>query len=187
MHSNSRKGWRMRPVRLSRLKVAEELSGLSDDALAELVRRVLDRDGDSLEEAISSLNAITHVAASVAERLLTGRRAEEYVLEHSQSVLGAPREGLVDKRLSAEGFDFGLVGRPKVAIEVKGLRAERGDVLFTDREWIEASARREDYWLAIVRDLSTAPWADVIVNPFVRIQATCAYRTKITAEWRARV
>ncbi len=73
-HGNPRKGWRGRLLRLDRQRVLDDLRGVSDDALLELVNRILVRDEDSVVEAIDSLARVESVAANVAERLLTGRK-----------------------------------------------------------------------------------------------------------------
>ena len=61
------------------------------------------------------------VAHNVAERLLTGRRAEEYFLQHSHSLVQVINDNILDLRNAACGFDFGVKGRAEWAIEVKGL------------------------------------------------------------------
>ena len=49
-----------------------------------------------------------------------------------------------------------------MAVEVKGLKQKRGDILFTDREWTEAKTRREDYLLVVVGNLEDVP----LIRPF---------------------
>ncbi len=63
-----------------------ELQDVSDDALLELVARILSHEEDAIAEAIDSLAVVTKVAHNVAERLLTGRRAEEFFLAHSANL-----------------------------------------------------------------------------------------------------
>jgi hypothetical protein len=59
----------------------------------------------------------------------------------------------LDRRQSACGYDFGVVRLPDVGIEIKGLKHNAGEVLFTDREWDEASIRLENYWLVVIGNL----------------------------------
>lgn len=59
---------------MDRQKVLEELKDVSEDALLELVDRILKREDEVTAEAIESLQApVDRVAYNVAERLLTGR------------------------------------------------------------------------------------------------------------------
>jgi hypothetical protein len=83
IHPNVRSGWHQRNLRQSRRRVLDELNDVTDDALRELVDRILKREEDAVAEAIDSLAVVTNVASNVAERLLTGRRAEEYFLKES--------------------------------------------------------------------------------------------------------
>ncbi len=95
----------------------DELQDVSDDALLELVSRILGRDEETIAEAIDSLAVVTKIAHNVAERLLTGRRAEEFFLAHSASLVGIEPSYVLDYRQAARGFDFGVQGKPEIAIE----------------------------------------------------------------------
>ncbi len=189
VHTNPRRGWHRNTdqLRPSRQRVLDELEALSDDALLELISRILLQDEDAVGSAIDSLAVTTRVAYNVAERLLTGRRAEEYFLEHSKELVGFHSSQVIDLRQSALGFDFGIDREPELAIEVKGIKQHRGDIQFTDREWSEAEYRGEQYWLAIIGNLSTEPSARIIRNPHAVLAARCSYKTTIAAVWRSTV
>lgn len=190
IHPNPRLGWHrnsQQPLRQSRQRVLDELQDVSDDALLELVSRILGRDEETIAEAIDSLAVVTKVAHNVAERLLTGRRAEEFFLAHSGSLVGIETSHVLDYRQAARGFDFGVQGKPELAIEVKGIKQKRGDIQFTDREWTEARYRGENYLLAVVGNLAAEPVARIIPNPYTAIFAACSYRTSIAAVWRSTV
>lgn len=190
VHPNRRVGWHRnnpQPLRPNRQRVLDELQDVSDDALSELVARILRGEEDAIAEAIDSLAVVTKVAHNVAERLLTGRRAEEFFLEHSASLVGIEPSHILDYRQAARGFDFGVLDNPERAIEVKGIKQKRGDIQFTDREWTEARYRGENYLLAIVGNLMAEPIARIIPNPYTTLFAACSYRTSITAVWRSTV
>ena len=95
---------------------------------------------------------------------MTGRRAENLFLENCESWIGIPRPKVLDRRDSALGYDFAVAGLPERAIEVKGLKGYSGAIQFTDREWSEAKARGEEYWLVVVGNITTTPvfgfWKD---------------------------
>ncbi len=74
-----------------------------------------------------------------------------------------------------------------MAVEVKGLKQKRGDILFTDREWTEAKARREDYLLVVVGNLEDVPLVRTIYDPAAILHTSCKHHTSIAVTWRARV
>jgi hypothetical protein len=186
-HNNKRRGWRNRPIKPSRQRVLEDLKDLSNDALMALIARIILRDDEATAEAVDSLAAVPRTAHNVAERLLTGRRAEEYFLAHSETLTGIKQTEIVDHRQSACGFDFGMNNRPELGIEVKGLKPIKGEILFTDREWSEARSRRENYWLVIIGNLDSAPRGKVLRDPYHVLEASCSYQVAIAAVWRSRV
>ncbi|MBW3539125.1 MAG: hypothetical protein KY476_02540, partial [Planctomycetes bacterium] len=118
-HGNRRKGWHRRKLRPNRQRVLGELGEVSDEALLELVARIINREEEATVDAIDSLVRTTPVQ-NVADRLLTGRRAEEFFLANSDQILRLKRELILDMRLAAQGFDFAVHGHPERAIEVKG-------------------------------------------------------------------
>lgn len=187
LHSNPRQGWHKRALRPTRQRVVSELRELSDEAVAEMVRRILNRDDDPIILAIDSLSRSGGATQNVAERLLTGRRAEEYFIEHSHCLVGVRREDLLDRRNAASGYDFGVKDRGQFAIEVKGLKPFRGTILFTDREWTEARLRQSDYVVVIVGGLGSTPKSIVVADPCRNLEATCTVRTSIRACWNAPV
>jgi hypothetical protein len=187
IHTNARAGWKDRALRPNRQRVADEFHEVSDEALIDFVSRVLKRDINATNEAIDALMPVTRVPANVAERLLTGRRAEDYFMQHSKSLVGVAPDALQDCRLSARGYDFAGPERDDRVFEVKGLKQARGDIAFTDREWIEAGDRGGHYYLVVVGNLATAPAARVIANPRSVLKASCVMRQSIAATWRSTV
>ena len=187
VHSNARQGWRNRPLRRSLERVLEELGNVSDDALVELVTSILGGDSELTLEAIDSLSTVNHIAHNVAERLLTGRRAEEYFLQNCEGLVGVPKNELVDLRNSAVGYDFGVTSRAQLAIEVKGLKGLKGNIQFTDREWREASVRRDNYWVVVIGSIEEEPQGDVIKNPQRNLTAFCRFQKTVCAVWRAQI
>ena len=185
-HSNPRRGWHQRELRPNRRRIIEELGGVSDDALMELAERILAKDDHAVAEAVEALAVVTRVPGNIAERLLTGRRAEDYFLENCRALVQAEPSSILDLRLSALGFDFGLKEQPEQAIEIKGLKQMRGDILFTDREWLEAKRRRENYRLIVVA-LVAEPVAKIITDPYGSITATSSVQSSVAVVWRSAV
>jgi hypothetical protein len=186
-HSNTRQGWHKRPIRQNRQRVLDELADVSDDALIELARRILARDESATAEAIDSLAVVTKRPANVAERLLTGRLAEEYYLDHCNEITQHMREDILDFRQAARGFDFGISNDPLAAIEVKGLKTVSGRIQFTDHEWTEARFRGDAYLLVVVGSLEGEPIARVFRDPHTILAAECRYQTSVAATWQSSV
>jgi hypothetical protein len=187
VHGNRRKGWHKRPLRPNRQRILEDLKDVGNDALMALVDRIIARDDDATSEAIDSMALLPRPAQNVAERLLTGRRAEEYFLAHSEPLIGVRQSDLIDRRIAACGYDFAVIDQSDLAIEVKGLKTANGDLLFTDREWTESRIRLDNYLLVVIGNLDTLPAGRVIRNPSRSLKATCSYQQTITAVWRSRV
>lgn len=182
-HNNKRVGWHKRTIHPSRQRVLEDLKDVSDDALKALVERIIARDGESTAEAVDSLAAIPRTAQNVAERLLTGRRAEEYFVENCERIIGIKQTDLIDCRQLACGFDFAVTGLPHLGIEVKGIKPMQGSILFTDREWSEAGYRRDNYWLVVVGNLAASPHPKIVRDPHQNLKASCSYQVSIAASW----
>lgn len=187
IHPNIRRGWHQRPLRPDREKVLEELKDVSNEALLELIDRILKREDELTAEAIESLVPVNRVAHNVAERLLTGRLAEEFFLRHAYALIQVEPANLIDLRQVGCGYDFSVSNRAEWAIEVKGIKPAQASILFTDREWTEARLRQDNYWLVVVGNMATQPLARIIRNPHATLAASSTYRQSIVVEWRSTV
>jgi len=123
IHDNTRRGWINRPMRPNRQRVIAEFSELSNDGLLEIVARILSRDPVVTYEVVEPLAASHSRLENVAGRMRTGRMAEEFFLRESKNICGIGSEEILDKRNDAQGFDFGVLSRLSLMIEVKGLSA----------------------------------------------------------------
>jgi len=186
-HDNERKGWRHRALRPSRQRVMGDLSGMNDDALIECLNRILNHDETATEELVNSLVETRPPAHNVAERLFTGRRAENLFLENCESWNGIPRSKVIDRRDSALGYDFAVEGIPQRAIEIKGLRGCAGAIQFTDCEWSQAKTLREEYWLVVVGNVTSDPVFGLWKDPQHLLPAQCRYQRSVAAVWTSRV
>lgn len=186
-HGNDRRGWHQRPLRSNRQRVLADLCEVSDDALLELVASILRGEAEEIAEAIDALATSPRIVHNVAERLLTGRLAEEYFLANCEEIVRVRSSEILDLRQAACGYDFGIRSQPEIAIETKGLRATRGEILFTDREWAEAKLRGASFWLVVVGDLSSQPRFRLFRDPYKRLAAKCRHQVTVTASWHARV
>ena len=182
-----RKGWHQRPLRPNRQRVLLEFCDVSDEALLEVVRALLKRDDETRMQIASPIITTKVRVENVAERLKTGRIAEEFFLAHSKAICGIGTDRLIDKRLDAAGFDFAITGQSQIAIEVKGIKKHKGPILFTDLEWRTALSRKSDYWLIIVGNIASIPTGKLLDNPASRLSVSSIIRQAITVSWQATV
>ncbi len=159
IHPNARRGWHKRPLRRTDSAVLGEFCDTSDEALIEVVQRILAADKVVEELITKPISAERGPAENVAERLRTGRLAEVFFIENCERICGFSSTMLLDCREQACGFDFGVMDQAALAIEVKGMKTVRGQILFTDREWNQANHRQLDYWLVVVGSLGKDPRA----------------------------
>lgn len=186
-HDNPRQGWHARAMYPSRQRVMGQLCDVSDAALIGMVDRILANDPDALADLVEPLSKPDERMHNVAERLRTGRLAEEYFLANAHAITDIAPSLLLDHRTLARGYDFAVSSREKLAIEIKGLKGRRGPILFTDREWTEARARQTDYWLVVIGNLESNPIAKLFPNPSAALDAECRCQTTIAASWQATV
>ena len=187
LHGNNRQGWHQRPLRPNRQRVLADLCEVSDDALLELVANILRGQTEEIAEAMDALATSPRIAHNVAERLLTGRLAEEYFLANCELIVSVPSTEILDPRQAACGYDFGIRSQPEIAIETKGLRASKGEIVFTDREWAEAKLRGGSFWLVVVGDVSGEPRFRLVRDPYGLLDAKCRHQATVTASWHSRV
>jgi hypothetical protein len=187
VHGNARRGWVARPMRPNRQRVMGELCDVSDAALLGMIDCILARDPETMQAVVSPLSKPAVRMHNVAERLRTGRLAEEFFIAHSKLIANIAPALILDHRALACGYDFGIRNRQDIAIEVKGMKQRRGGIAFTDREWSVAKARRDDFWLVVVGNIEIKPVARLITDPATAIIAQCKYQTIVAASWHATV
>ncbi len=187
IHPNPRRGWHQRALRPNRQRVLAQFCDVSDEAIVEVVRRILGGDQEVRTLVAEPILRARDRIENVAERLRTGRLAEEFFVAHCDELCGVARTNLVDRRLDACGFDFSVNGQTHLAIEVKGIKRKNGDILFTDNEWQQAHRRKDDYWLIIVGCIESTPRGKLLKDPANTLDATCSIRSSPVLTWKSTV
>lgn len=187
IHPNSRRGWHKRPLRPNRQRVLGEFCDASDEAVMDIVARLLSGDKEVEDLITKPMTEEKRRIENVAERLRTGRLAEGHFIENSERICGIPTKSLLDCRDQACGFDFGVVDQSALAIEVKGIKSMRGAILFTDYEWNQANRRAANYWLVIVGGIPDQPRAMLIRHPASLLSVTSSIRQTSVISWKATV
>lgn len=78
---------------------------------------------------------------------------------------------LEDTRLTNNGYDFSMGSFPNYLFEIKGLRASKGSVRFTQNEWAKASEFLDRYFLVFIYDLDKEPKYKIVRNPYSTLKA----------------
>ena len=180
---NSRAGWHQRPLREHCQIIYEKYK---DWDLASLSTLVSAQTDEILE--IDDSEA-TKESDSFAKRLITGRSAENFFAENylKEEVFAATE--LVDVTQSGCGFDFKLQSQEHgsfFAVEVKGMRAKKGQIAFTDKEHRVANEMGTDFFLYVVKNFDESPFAENIRNPMsTNLHFNRIERRVIQVSWNA--
>jgi hypothetical protein len=137
---NRRRGWHSRPLREHCRRILEEYKEHGLAELGEIVKEsLLPMSGlESLPEVKRVMDLQSPgPTPSFANRLITGRAAEQYFREHYARMPEFGDASLTDTTEWGCGFDFKASPRssgPFVAIEVKGMRCRSGPIQFRDED-----------------------------------------------------
>ena len=99
---NPRAGWRNREVRPEIRRTFEEIGTMSVDLMMELVQAVAAKRADEIAPVTALIDPLES-PSSVAERLRTGRLAEEWFFQVGHTLIPRSKAGIVDRRLDAVG------------------------------------------------------------------------------------
>lgn len=160
---NARLGWHKRKLREHCRKVFETFGSTGLEEMAFLVSSLT---GCGLTQS-SVQNGITE-SDTFAKRLLTGRAAENYFLQNYHSEPEFSTSKVIDVTQLGCGYDFRVhhnTESPFYAVEVKGMRSEKGGFSLTNKEYMVADSLREAYFIYIVKDFDETPYAVKYRNP----------------------
>lgn len=192
--SHIRAGWYQREILPSRANVIAAYNEVSEEAMAEIVSAILSGGDMSSQAYIIPIVQISDGAALLAEdtpyaqRIRTGEEAENHFITEFPTLELFQGSKLEDMRKIGIGFDFRTsFSESYYAVEVKGLRGEHGSISFTDKEWSVASILRDNYFLALVRDLDKKPSLEVLADPVSCIEVKMKSFEAVSIYWSAKV
>ncbi|MGE7691436.1 protein NO VEIN domain-containing protein [Lysinibacillus sp. NPDC097214] len=174
-----RAGWHQVELSKSNLKIVDAFDHLSEEALRAVVLDLLD---EASSRAVLLLSENVHKQTSTyTTRGITGKKAEAIFVDWFAKYY--PHDVLVDTRDLGCGYDFEVENSDRV-FEVKGLSGDNGGVLFTDKEWVIAAEKQEDYHLVLVKDcFSNEPIVEVYSNPHRKFNPKKQITTVINVNW----
>lgn len=183
-----RSGWHQRSMSPSRVRIVRALEELKEEEIRGLVADILNgsikQDTNNLEELLRVVSEGNKKGNSgFILRGPTGRKAEEYFIEHYKKHAEPICSTLTDTRDKGCGYDFEIKTTESYYIEVKGLAEESGGILFTSKEWESAKHAQDKYYLAIVSKINTTPEINFIQNPAARLNPKKNIVTTIQIQW----
>jgi hypothetical protein len=166
--TNHRKGWHKRPTRDHILATFEEYNGLDFDSFTGLIKSFFGFD-ENAWSAIVPTEQQDEGSSSFAQRLITGLAAEQY-FESIHAGLPEFKGFFVENTTRFGcGYDFRLRTEPSrkefLAVEVKGLKEQTGNLSMTPKEYDAASTLRERFFLFVVRNFRETPHHTIFQNP----------------------
>jgi hypothetical protein len=187
IHENPRKGWHMRPMAPSRVRMAEMLEGVSESGIYQLLENCIQNPDsnlvDLLDQAEKVDNGNTQTASS---RGVTGAKAEELFMAMFRTGQTIFEDQLKDCRQLQCGYDFeARFSGTEAFIEVKGLKDDAGGLLFTDKEWNTAKDKCSSYFLALIRNIDAdQPMVDYLRDPYSKLNPQFISIPVIQISWK---
>lgn len=192
---NGRKGWWQNRLSKTRMQTMEKFDSLEEESLREIVLNILTdqklEKESELGVIIDSINDNDLQRSKFTyspQRGKTGQFAENYFIKNYNKIFYENKivdvGKLTDKRAHGCGYDFEMkIGSQKKYIEIKGLAAEQGGIMFTDKEWSHALKYGEDYILIVIKNISTMPKAKLIINPTTIYPAKKQIQQVVQVNW----
>ena len=167
---NLRKGWRNRPMAKMVSNIITLFDNVSDPDMYAIVADILyHKDRKDVYQLIQSIEYSCKNSKRVyIPRAITGKLAEEFFEKDFEYNTDLPRGMLKDCRDNGCGYDYEIISPDNQVsyVEVKGIAEDRGDVLFTSKEWDTAYAKGDCYYLCVVRNINDRkPNIQYIKNP----------------------
>lgn len=92
-----------------------------------------------------------------------------------------------DTRDHGCGYDFAIITKDGVLqVEVKGLDGSSGGITFTSKEWETAESKGDNYYLMIVRNVSSEPEFQLIQNPYNVLSPKKSVFTTAQIRWNVK-
>ncbi|MBY5024223.1 DUF3883 domain-containing protein [Streptococcus suis] len=172
---NGRRGWwQKKDVYEHRKLFIDSLFGNADvTEFADILKMSLKEEGLLKDIFVAQKPIIQTRFRKLQE---TGLEAEQYFLQHFQSVPLFKAGRIEDARLYGDGYDFQITTPDKIFLsEVKGIRENRGRFRMTEREFLKAKEFPNQFVLSLVLNLDNIPRIMIIENPLKELD----FREKI--------
>lgn len=163
---NPRQGWRNRNLRDFCRVQLENTAALSFENFCHLVECFINNEPVFSPQIKSTSNLPKREFS--ANRLITGRAAEQYFIMNYRDICLFHDFNLTDTTNWGCGFDFRLThGESFFFVEVKGLNTPNGNILMTSKEYEVAKEFGNKYCLFVVKNFIKAPEHQLYFNPIL--------------------
>jgi len=187
---NRRKGWHRRPFRQYCRNVFEEYKDLDIETFTGLVKSLVGFD-ENESSRIAVKGRKTDGEALFAKRLITGLAAEQYFESIQPKLLEFSGYELLNTTRLGCGYDFRLrkqTAKDFLAIEVKGLREQTGNVSLTPKEHAAAATLSDRFFLFVVKNFQESPFHEIYNNPLSgKLRFARKERVMVQVSWMASV
>ena len=161
---NERKGWRNRKLRDYCKKYMDATADMSFEDFYHVINYFL--EGGLIEEKDIVKERRKVSRGFMANRLITGKAAEEYFVMNYKTIDIFHEYDLQDTTQMGCGFDFKLSFKQNhFYVEVKGINEKTGSILMTEKEHNVADCLRDLYCLFIVSNFRERPEYHMFFNP----------------------
>ncbi|VGO17413.1 hypothetical protein PDESU_06009 [Pontiella desulfatans] len=185
---NERQGWHKRQLRDHCRAILEQFR---DADLESLKHMICNFCGDDFRDMnFQDASETTTNIDAFAQRIMTGRAAENYFTKHYQADPVFYDTEIEDVTHSGCGYDFKLWTSSNrfFAVEVKGIRELRGSIAMTDKEFHAAKALKNSYFLYVVKNFVDTPTPTTVRNPAEsNMDFTRTERLVIQVSWRSSI
>lgn len=162
---SGRKGWHRREIRDYCKRIMDSTQSLSLGDFHRLVRSfVTDKYVDIND--LPSTQRLPGNSAALANRMVTGKAAEEYFVMNYQSIPQFQNHSLTDTTNMGCGFDYKLsMEKSNYYVEVKGINGRQGSILMTEKEHEMAESLADKFCLFVVSNFKDTPVHQMFFNP----------------------
>lgn len=161
---NSRKGWRNRKLRDYCKEYMDATKDMSFEEFYYLIKSFVDDGVIEENDIVKERKKVSR--GFMANRLITGKAAEEYFIMNYQTIDLFHDFDLMNTTQMGCGFDFKLShNQQRYYVEVKGINEKSGSILMTEKEYSVADDLRDLYCLFVVSNFRERPEHRLFFNP----------------------
>lgn len=162
---NQRQGWHHRELRDYCRDIMENTQDLSFEMFHAIINSfVVDEYVDISDKKAE--HPITRERKFLANRIITGKAAEEYFVMNYRNIPTFSDFDLTDTTNMGCGFDYKLsLDTANFYIEVKGINNRQGSILMTEKEHCMAEELLERYCLFVVSNFKESPIHQMFFDP----------------------
>jgi hypothetical protein len=187
---NGRKGWHKRPFRQYCRNVFEEFKDLDIETFTDLVKSLVGFDENTLSQ-IEAMDEEADGESLFAKRMITGIAAEQYFESIQPKLPEFSGYELANTTRLGCGYDFRLrnqTAKDFLAVEVKGLREQTGNVSLTPKEHDAAATLSNRFFLFVVKNFRESPFHEIYNNPLSgNLRFARKERVLVQVSWMASV